>query len=699
MSKLVIVESPAKAKTIKKYLGKGFEVVATMGHIRDLPKSKMGVDIENDFTPEYINMRGKADTIKALKKASKDSDYVYLATDPDREGEAISWHLAYLLDLPLTQENRVTFGEITKSGVSAGMNSPRQIDIPLVDAQQARRVLDRIVGYKISPFLWRKIRPGLSAGRVQSVAVKLIVDRENAIRAFVPEEYWSIDAQFVSATAKKAFSSKYYGTDEKKVALTNKEGTDNVLNDLAGASYNVTKVKLGTRKKSPAPPFTTSTLQQEASRKLGFASYRTMNAAQELYEGVNVEDVGVTGLITYMRTDSLRVSDEARAAANEYIKSHYGAENLPEKPRFYKTKKNAQDGHEAVRPSNPALSPADVQGSLSPDLYKLYKLIWERFMASQMADQIQNTVSVEITGNGKEHKHTFKASGHSIKFAGYSILYTEGKDTSDAEDAEGTLPVLSENELLTLAKLDGNQHFTEPPARFTEATLIKTLEENGIGRPSTYAPTIGTIVKRLYVERDGRALKPTALGEVTTQLISDCFPYIVDETFTAKMEDDLDNVETGDTAWKQLIANFYGPFADSLSKADEKMQGQYMKIPDVETGEDCPNCGKPMVEKYGRFGKFIACSGYPECKTIKKNSKPTDGICPKCGKMLIERKGRGKKPKPFYGCEGYPKCDYLTNDLPLADKCPKCKKTLLKKENKSGMKIYCADVEACGYTQ
>ncbi|WP_069987219.1 type I DNA topoisomerase [Massilioclostridium coli] len=689
MSKLVIVESPAKAKTIKKYLGRGYDVVASVGHVRDLPKSKMGIDIENNFEPQYINIKGKGPLIKELKKAAAKSDKVYLATDPDREGEAISWHLAYILGLDLKDENRVTFNEITKTGVKSGMSHPRAINIDLVDAQQARRVLDRLVGYKLSPFLWKKIKPGLSAGRVQSVAVRLIVDREAEIKAFVPKEYWSIDAVFHKEGNPKTFSAKLHSKNGEKLEIVNKEQSDQILADLDGASYIVGDVKKGTRQKSPSAPFTTSTMQQEASRKLGFQAYRTMKAAQELYEGVTVEGLGAVGLITYMRTDSTRISDEAKQAAAEFITSRYGEKYLPEKPRVYKSKSSSQDGHEAIRPTMPNVVPQDIKASLTSDQYKLYKLVWERFIASQMANAILDTVSADI--NAKEY--TFKASGYTVRFPGYTVLYEESKD--EETEKQGSLPDLKKQDPVQLDSLSGNQHFTQPPARYTEASLIKSLEELGIGRPSTYAPTITTIVMRNYVERDNKQLKPTFLGEVTTQLMKDHFSNIVDVDFTANMEEDLDEIEEGKHPWKDTIVNFYGGFEKNLEKAEKAMEGQRIHIPDEPTDEVCEKCGKPMVIKMGRFGKFMACSGYPDCKNTKKIVVTTPGICPTCGGKILQKKSA--KGKIYYGCEHNPECGFMSWDEPVKDVCPKCGKTMFKKKGKSG-KIYCA-TENCGYVK
>ncbi|MEG1996064.1 MAG: type I DNA topoisomerase [Oscillospiraceae bacterium] len=684
---LVIVESPAKGKTIKKYLGKNFEVIASMGHVRDLPKSKLGIDVENDFEPQYINIRKQSETIKKLKAAAKGCKEIYLATDPDREGEAISWHLAYILGVSMDKPARVTFNEITKAGVSYGMANPRKIDIDLVDAQQTRRMLDRLVGYKISPFLWKKVRSGLSAGRVQSVAVRIIVDRENEINAFVPQEYWSIEASLQTMDSCGKFTAKYYGKDNNKVDILNEEQANEVLKEVDNAEFIVKSIKKGVRKKSPAPPFTTSTLQQEASRKLGFQARRTMSIAQQLYEGVDVEGYGAIGLITYMRTDSLRISDEARAAAYMYIENKYGKNYIPSAPRVYKTKKNVQDGHEAIRPSLPEITPEAVKGSLSSEQYKLYKLIWERFIASQMSNALLDTVSVSIDANN----HTFKVSGFSVEFDGFMTLYVEGKD--DADEEEGVLPKMSEAEKLKLLDIANNQHFTQPPPRFSEASLIKFLEEKGIGRPSTYAPTIGTILARNYVEREQKQLKPTALGQVTTEIMLENFAKIVDPDFTASMEQDLDIVEDGKKEWKQVIREFYGDFSKALEKAELENDGERIKIPDEVTDVVCELCGKNMVVKSGRFGKFLACPGYPDCKNTKKIVTETEGTCPLCGGKILEKKS--KKGKKFFGCEHNPDCAFLSWDSPIKDTCPQCNKTLLKKGGKAG-KIYCSN-ENCDY--
>ncbi len=687
MSTLVIVESPAKAKTIQKYLGAGYEVMASMGHIRDLPKSLLGVDVNNNFKLRYVDIAGKSALIRELKAKAAASDGVILATDPDREGEAISWHLAQMLNVDLAKKNRVTFTEITKNGVSQGMAAPRAVDMDLVNAQQARRALDRLVGYRISPFLWKKIRKGLSAGRVQSAAVRIIVDREEEIRAFVSEEYWNIDAQLSTTAKGKPFTAHLYKCGKSKIALKNGEQAAAVLGAIRPETFTVAAVKRGERKVSPAPPFTTSTMQQEASRKLGFSSKRTMKAAQELYEGIELGERGSMGLITYMRTDSLRISEDARKEGNAYIAARYGAQYLPEKPRYYKTRKSAQDAHEAIRPSSPSLTPEQVKPFLSGDQYKLYSLIWSRFIASLMANGIQDTCQVEIAAGD----YRFKASGHTVRFDGYTVLYVEGKDEEDEENS--ALPPLSEGDELVLRDLVSSQHFTQPPARYNEATLIKALEENGIGRPSTYAPTISTILTREYIEREGKALKPTALGEVTTNLMKDQFPEIVDTEFTAHMEHQLDTVEAGDADWIQTLDAFYKGFSETLKKAEEALSGERIKVPEEESDEVCDKCGRRMVIKTGRFGKFLACPGYPECKNTKPLLDKTAGICPKCGGAIVAKKS--KRGRKFFGCEHYPTCDFVTWNEPTAHVCPQCGKTLFRRKGRGGG-VVCL-TEGCGY--
>lgn len=687
MANLVIVESPAKAKTIQKYLGSGYEVMASMGHIRDLPKSKMGVDKDNDFKPQYTDMKGKEDIIKEMKKRAKKCDKVYLATDPDREGEAISWHIAQILKLDMEENNRVAFNEITKTGVKSGMSNPHKIDVDLVNAQQARRILDRLVGYELSPFLWKKVKRGLSAGRVQSVAVRLVVDRENEIRKFVPKEYWSIDAKFTAPSSRKVFDAALVSVDGEKLEISNQTEADGILKRLENAEYTVAAVKKRVTKKQPAPPFITSTLQQEASRKLGFTAKRTMKAAQELYEGVDVEGVGAVGLITYMRTDSLRISDEAKAAAAEYIGTVYGKDYLPPEPRTFKSKNNAQDAHEAIRPSTPELTPERVKSSLSVDQFKLYKLIWERFIASQMANALLDTVSADISANGC----IFRASGYSVKFDGFMTLYVESSDTEESN--KKMLPELKVNDILKLKSIAGNQHFTQPPPRYTEASLIKALEENGIGRPSTYAPTITTITSRRYVEHEGKALKPTNLGEVITDLMKEHFNNIVDAKFTAGMENSLDEVEHGNKDWVSTLHEFYDDFSETLKKAEDAMEGKRVKVPDEETDVVCELCGRNMVIKYSKYGKFLACPGFPECKNTKKIVTESDGNCPRCGKKMLLKKS--KKGRSFYGCEGFPDCSFMTWNVPTKELCPNCGKSLFIKGGKSG-RLVCEN-EGCGY--
>lgn len=665
MSKLVIVESPTKVKSVQKYLGKDYTVMASMGHIRDLPKSKLGVDIENGFKPQYINMAEKKELIKSLKTAAANSDEVYLATDPDREGEAISWHLAQILALDLDDKNRIAFNEITESGIKAGIASPHKIDLNLVDAQQARRVLDRIVGYKLSPFLWKKVKSGLSAGRVQTVALRLIVEREREIEKFVSEEYWSIDAKLTKS--RRSFFAKLFGTaDGKKIdTIPDGESAKKIVDSLENAEYKVTELKKGTRNKQPVPPFITSTLQQEASRKLGFTGQRTMRIAQQLYEGVDVQGYGTVGLITYMRTDSLRISEEARSAATRYITERYGANYLPKTPRYFKTKSGAQDAHEAIRPTIINITPEIASSALTAEQYKLYKLIWERFIASLMAACVQNTVSVGITAGD----YLFKASGYSVKFDGFTVLYVEGRD-EDGED-ESSLPDMQVGDVLKLKELSPNQHFTQPPARYTEPTLIKALDENGIGRPSTYAPIISNILQRDYIEREKKALKPTQLGTVVVDLITEYFKKIVDVKFTANLEQQLDKIGAGDINWVDTISDFYKDFDALYKKAESSMDGKRVKVPEVETDVICDKCGRKMVIKSGRFGKFLACPGYPDCKNTKP--LPEDEVkqpCPKCGAKLVKR--ISKKGKKFYGCSNYPHCDFASPGVPTGEICKEC---------------------------
>ena len=694
MSKLVIVESPAKAKNIKGYLGSGYDVVASMGHIRDLPAARLSVDIDHDFAPKYAIIKGKEEFVKSLQKKAEKADYVYLATDPDREGEAISWHLATILGLDLKDHNRVTFNEITKTGVKNGMADPRAIDIDLVNAQQARRILDRLIGYKLSPFVSQKIRRGLSAGRVQSVALRLVVDRENEIRAFKPEEYWSIDAKFTNPPERKTFAATLVSDpDGNKLKLgdkniANKEQSDAILADLENAQYVVKSVKKGTRRKSPTPPFITSTLQQEASRRLSFPAKRTMKAAQELYEGVDVAGMGTVGLITYMRTDSLRISDEARAAGNDYIRSTYGDKYLPAKPRFYKSKGNVQDGHEAIRPSMPGVTPESVKGSLTTDQFKIYKLVWERFIASLMESCVQETMKIEIDANG----YTFNATGYTVKFDGFTALYEEKTDDTAKTAGETPLPKVAQGDVLKLKSILGNQHFTQPPARYTEASLTKALEENGVGRPSTYVTITSTILAKEYVVREGKQFVPTELGEAVTNLLKDKLPNIVNVKYTSRMEDDLDKIDSGDKNYIDMIRLYYDDFEEPLEKAKKEMQGVKIKLKEEETDVICDKCGRNMVVKVGRFGKFLACPGYPECKNTKPLVFKTKAKCPECGGDVIEKKT--KRRTSFYGCSNYPNCHFMTWDLPTDQVCPKCGKSLFKKK---GNILYCPDKEGCGY--
>ena len=689
MSDLIIVESPSKAKTLKNYLGSGYHIVASKGHVRDLSPTRLSVDVKKDFEPKYYIVKGKEDLVKQLEKEVAESDKVYLATDPDREGEAISWHLAALLGLDLNEANRVTFNEITKTGVKNGMAAPRKVDMDLVNAQQARRILDRLVGYKLSPFVSQKIRRGLSAGRVQSVAVRMIVDREDEIRAFVPEEYWTIDGKFFGSN-KRIINAAFYGDETGKRELKNEKETDEILSRLENAVYTVSSLKKGTRKKNPAPPFITSTLQQEAAKKLGFRAERTMKIAQELYEGVEIAGMGSVGLITYMRTDSLRISEEARAAADSYVRRVYGDKYMPEKPRYFKSRSNAQDGHEAIRPSSVELTPDSIKSSLSSEQYKLYSLIWRRFLASLMAQCVQNTVKLEIKGVGEKEKDggycLFTASGYSVKFDGFTVLYS-----SDDEEKSKLPDGIAENATLKAKELSKNQHFTQPPARYTEESLIKMLEENGVGRPSTYATIISTIVKREYVTRKSKQLIPTELGETITKLLKERFPKIVNTKFTAQMETGLDKVGDGEEDYIKLLHSFYGDFEQTLQKAKEEMQGVKIQLKEDQTDIPCEKCGRMMVVKTGRFGKFLACPGYPECKNTKPYVVETGAACPKCGGKVISRKS--KRGYTFFGCEKWPECDFMTWDKPTEEKCPNCGKSLFKAK---GNMLTCLD-ENCGY--
>jgi DNA topoisomerase-1 len=689
MPKLVIVESPAKAKTIGKYLGRGYKVTASMGHVRDLPASTLGIDVENGYKPKYITIKGKQKLVKELKAEAKKCDGVLLATDPDREGEAISWHLANILGLDPAAPNRVTFDEITKKGVKEGMAHPRAINIDLFNAQQARRELDRLVGYKLSPFLWKKVRRGLSAGRVQSVAVRLIRDREIEIENFKPDEYWNIDALLHPQGEKGEFTARLAATaDGKKLTVTDKQQADAVLAALDGKDYTITKIEKGKRRRQPAPPFITSTLQQDASRAFGFSATRTMRAAQTLYEGVDIAGHGTVGLITYMRTDSLRIAAEAQAAAKTFIADRWGEGYVCKAPRKWKSRSAtaAQDAHEAIRPSMPELTPDEVEQSISGDTAKLYRLIWSRFMASQMADCIQDTVSASITAG----EYLFRASGFRVSFDGFTALYEESTD--DTKKKETALPPLEEGQKLALKKLTADQKFTQPPPLYTEATLIHALEENGIGRPSTYAPIITTIVDRGYVEKDQKKLKTTPLGQAVNTVMMEQFPDIVNVKFSADMEKKLDVVEAGEADWVKTIDEFYQGFEKSLEQAEKNMEGKRIKVEDIPTDEICEKCGRPMVIKSGRYGKFVACSGFPECRNAHPLVKDTGGLCPLDGGHMLVRKS--SKGRVYYGCSNYPKCNYMTWDEPVPERCPQCGSTLFKKKGQ----LYCAK-EGCGFVK
>ena len=684
-SNLVIVESPSKAKTIGKYLGPGYTVKASMGHLRDLPKSTMGVDFEN-FEPHYIPVKGKEDLIKELKEAASKADAVYLATDPDREGEAISWHLKELLKLPDEKAHRVTFNEITQRVVTESIASPRDIDYSLVDAQQARRILDRIVGYQLSPLLWKKVRRGLSAGRVQSVATRLVVDRENEIRAFQPKEYWSLDVTLDRIGKPGSFVAHYHGEDKKR-ELENEVQVDEVIRDIEGKEFTVTNVKKSEKKRSAAPPFTTSTLQQEASRKLNMTPKRTMAIAQQLYEGVDVAGEGTLGLITYMRTDSLRLSNEAMDAAAEFIKHRYGSAYYYGKHHVFKTKGNAQDAHEAIRPTHVELDPERIQSSLTREQYRLYKLIWSRFLASQMANALFDTVSIDTECAG----HIFRSSHQSMRFPGFIAVYEEGKD-EESEAMGSPLPDLQVGEKALCVKIDKEQHFTQPPARYTEATLVKAMEEKGVGRPSTYASIVSTIQDREYVNKVDKRLAPTPLGEVVTGLMMERFNDIIDVEFTANMESRLDEVEEGKRNWKDVLSDFYGDFQKELQDAEAALEGVRLKVPDEVTDEICEICGKNMVIKMGRFGKFLACPGWPECTNTKPIVERMPGRCPKCGSTILKRKS--KKGYAYYACERGAECGFMTWDVPTAEDCPKCGFTMFKKSGRGRMKPFCIN-ETC----
>ena len=682
---LVIVESPAKAKTIEKYLGSGYKVTASMGHLRDLPKSKMGVDIEKGFEPQYIPVRDKTELIQQLKKDAKSAGTVYLATDPDREGEAISWHLKELLELPDSKARRVTFNEITKKVVTESIQHPRDIDQYLVDAQQARRILDRIVGYTLSPLLWRKVKRGLSAGRVQSVATRMVVDRENEIQNFVKEEYWLLDAQ-LSRLEGGSFTARFFGKGEKKLELKCREDVDAVIDATKDAPFTVGSVKRGEKQRSPAPPFITSTLQQEASRRLSMTPRRTMSIAQQLYEGVEIAGQGSVGLITYMRTDSLRLSEDAHSAARGLIGERYGERYLPAQPRRFKTKAGAQDAHEAIRPTDVRLTPELVRKDLTQEQYRLYRLIWGRFTACQMANAIYDNVSVDVLSAG----YTFRANYSELKFPGYTAVYEEAKD-EESDEISSPLPSLEEGEQLKLDKMLPDQQFTQPPARYTEATLIRAMEEKGIGRPSTYAPTITTITAHDYVVKEGKYLRPTPLGEVVTEMMKDHFADIVDLKFTNHMEEELDGIEQGKAAWRDVLAEFYGGFHQEMEKAEKDLDGVRLKVPDVLSDERCEVCGRQMVVKKGRFGQFLACPGFPECTFTKPIVVEMPGKCPKCGSKILKR--TSKKGYVFYACERGTDCGFITWDVPTKDFCPACGKTMFKKSGRGALKPFCVNEE------
>ena len=684
---LVIVESPAKAKTIGKYLGPGYKVTASMGHLRDLPKSTLGIDIDNGFSPDYQPVKGREDTIKELKTAANNSSFVYLATDPDREGEAISWHLKELLELQDSKTFRVTFNEITKNVVRGSIDNPRVIDMDLVNAQQARRMLDRIVGYKLSPLLWKKIRRGLSAGRVQSVASRMVVDRENEIRAFVPEEYWILSVDLSLHEKKGIFTATFYGNEQKKMELTSEDEVRTVVDAVRSAPFSVRSVKRADKKRSPSPPFITSSLQQEASRRLGMTPRRAMSIAQQLYEGIDVDGEGAVGLITYMRTDSLRISDEAINDTQKYITDTYGKGYCPETPNRYKSKSGAQDAHEAIRPSSVFITPERIKSSVTSDQYKLYRLIWSRFVASQMSAAIYDSVTVDVLSAG----YIFRATHSVITFPGFTAVYEEGGD-DDKTDKQSPLPDLKEGDPLNLKNINEEQKFTQPPARYTEATLIRAMEETGVGRPSTYAPTVSTILDREYVVKDGKFLRPTPLGEVVTELMKERFSDIVDLNFTARMEESLDSIEKGRSDWKAVLAGFYEGLKESLETAETALGGERIKVPDEESDEICDVCGRQLVIKSGRFGRFLACPGYPECSFTKPLVVEMPGKCPKCGLRILKRTSRNGYT--YYACEKLKECGFMTWDVPVADNCSDCGQTMFKASGRGFKKPFCIN-EAC----
>ncbi len=741
MNTLVIVESPHKANTIKGFLGKGYKVKASKGHVRDLPKSKLGIDIDNDFEPQYINIRGKGELINELRKEAKAADRVFLAADPDREGEAISWHLANVLGLDPAKTKRITFNEITKNTLKEAIKHPRDIDMNLVNSQQTRRILDRLVGYKISPFLWKHIKNGLSAGRVQSVTTRIVVEREREIEAFNPEEYWVITALFVTEQG-EVFKAKFYGRDGKKLDLSCESEVNEILSAIEKGDFTVDSVKRALKNRRPAPPFITSTLQQDANRKLSFQSQKTMLIAQELYEGVNIGEKSTHGLITYMRTDSLRISDEAREAAKNVIVSLYGENYYPSTPNKYKLKKNAQDAHEAIRPTDPSITPDSLKGKITTDQYKLYKLIWERFIASQMAPEIIDTVTADIVSNGC----IFRANGHTVKFPGFAAVYGDIADDNTDEESSSALPPLEEGERLNASQIDPEQKFTQPPARFTEGSLVKVLEDKGIGRPSTYTPTITTIISRGYIRRDGKYLVPTELGCVTTDTMMKAFSHIVDYNFTANMEEDLDRIEDGSTEYIAVLRDFYGHFKSQLEEAEKTLGSERVEVPKIETGIICDKCGAVMIEKTGRYGKFAACPNYPKCRNTKRlDAEPekneekkapeviADEKCPNCGNDMVLRKGphgnffacrnypecktaipyrrdsgvacpecgkrvmikQTKSRKTYYACEDYPSCGFSSWDIPVERRCPQCGAPVLKKKNRE--MYYCKN--ECGWSE
>ena len=679
--KLVIVESPAKAKTIGKYLGKNYIVTASMGHVRDLPKSQLGVDIENNYNPKYITIRGKGELLSSLRKQAKKSDKVFLATDPDREGEAISWHLAEALKIDENEECRIEFNEITKNAIKSAIKNPRKLNLNLVDAQQARRVLDRLVGYKISPILWRKVKWGLSAGRVQSVALKMICDRENEINEFNPKEYWTIECELKNQKSQKSFTVKLVSKNNEKIEINNEEQSNSIIKELKQNQYIVKSIKKSEKHKKPLPPFTTSTFQQDSYKKLNFSTKKSMSVAQQLYEGIDIKGKGTIGLITYMRTDSVRISDEAQKNARQFITENFGQNYVPETIRNFKGKKNIQDAHEAIRPTYIELAPDEIKDNLKPDQFKVYNLIWKRFMASQMADCIMDTMSININ-NGQ---YTLRASGSNIKFDGFKKVYKYEEDEESLK-----FPVLEENEILQDKKVEGKQHFTQPPARFSEATLVKTLEENGIGRPSTYAPIVSTLLDRKYIEREKKTLTPTELGFIVNNIVSEYFKQIVDVEFTAEMESKLDNIEEGKEKWKDVVNEFYSPLIECIDIAEKEIAK--IKIEDEVTDIKCDKCGRNMVIKHGRFGDFLACPGYPDCKNTKPIVKELDVPCPVCGGKILLRKSR--KGRKFYGCSNYPECNFVSWSEPVKDKCPNCGSYMVKKQSKSkGNYIECSNKE------